>query len=100
MNGLLWFIGLGALAGLTLFSTVFRRVRADLQAARDRGVPVAQVARYGGRASVEALGGRRDLGARLAGAMPTVQAGIVAMAATSIFIMVACFAASMFLAVR
>lgn len=99
MNGLLWFISLGLFAGLALFSVVFRRVRTDLTMARNRGVPVAVIAntvRARARAGASLRGG---LGARLASSMPAVQAGIVATAAMSIFVMALCLVACMVLVV-
>jgi hypothetical protein len=92
------FVGLGLLAGLTLFSVVFRRVRGELIAARSRGIPRAVVAHAPGARNPRWAddGGLRS---RLAHSMPTVQAGIVATAATSILLMVLCFAACLVLAV-
>lgn len=101
MNGLLWFISLGLFAGLTLFSVVFRRVRAELTAARNHGIPRAVIAGSGARwvHSDPTLAAGPGLRARLAGSMPTVQAGIVATAATSIFVMAMCLLACVVLAV-
>lgn len=104
MNGLLWFIGLGVLAGLVLFSVVFRRVRAELTAARNRGVPVAAISyrshRRGAAAGPGSVGSfGSSLRARLAGSMPTVQAGIVATAAMSILVMSLCLIACVVLVV-
>jgi hypothetical protein len=104
VNSLLWFIGLGGLAGLVLFSVVFRRVRAELTAARNRGVPVAAIAhrshRRGAPAGPRSIA-RFGVGLRagLAGSMPTVQAGIVATAAMSILVMSLCMIACMVLVV-
>jgi len=100
VNNLLWFIGFGMVAGLVLFSVVFRRVRAELTAARNRGVPVAVISyRRGGAAAVLGGGFGSSLRARLAGSMPTVQAGIVATAAMSILVMSLCLIACVVLAV-
>ena len=101
MNNLLWFIGFGMVAGLVLFSVVFRRVRAELTAARNRGVPVAVISVRRGAGSAAGFGGGHgsSLRARLAGSMPTVQAGIVATAAMSILVMSLCLIACVVLAV-
>lgn len=102
MNSLLWFIGFGVLAGLVLFSVVFRRVRAELTEARNRGVPVAVIAHRRNASAAQGSGGSSFSGglrARLAGSMPTVQAGIVATAAMSILVMALCLIACMVLVV-
>lgn len=113
MSSLLWFIAFGVLAGLVLFSVVFRRVREELTEARDRGVPVAVIAHrrhvsavaqgsIGGGFGGGSFGGGSfggGLRARLAGSMPTVQAGIVATAAMSILVMSLCLIACMVLVV-
>jgi hypothetical protein len=108
VNSLLWFIGLGVLAGLVLFSVVFRQVRAELTAASNRGVPVAMIAHRRGAAVAHGIGGvggtfAGSLGgalrARLAGSVPMVQAGIVAAAAMSILVMSFCLIACVVLVV-
>jgi hypothetical protein len=118
VSSLLWFIAFGVLAGLVLFSVVFRRVREELTEARDRGVPVAVIAHrrhvsavaqgsIGGSFGGGSFGGGSfgggsfggGLRARLAGSMPTVQAGIVATAAMSILVMSLCLIACMVLVV-
>jgi hypothetical protein len=98
VNNLLWFIGLGLLAGLSMFSVVFRRVRAELMTARARGVPVAVIASHRGHPR-GGEGGRGGLRAVLAHGMPTLQAAIVATAATSILVMTLCLIACVVLAV-
>lgn len=108
MNGLLWFISLGLFAGLTLFSVVFRRVRTELLVARNHGVPRAVISGGGARwaksdptlSFASSIGrGGGGLRARFAGGMPTLQAGIVATAAMSIFVMALCLVACVVLAV-
>jgi hypothetical protein len=96
VDNLLWFIGLGLLAGLSMFSVVFRRVRAELTASRARGVPVAVIASHRGHPRGGEGGGLRAL---LAHGMPTLQAAIVATAATSILVMTLCLIACVVLAV-
>lgn len=95
----MWFIGLGLLAGLSMFSVVFRRVRAELTATRARGVPMAVIASYRSAGGAQRRGEDGGLRARLVHAMPTLQAGIVATAAMSIFIMTLCLIACVVLAV-
>lgn len=91
-----WLSLLGLAASLTLFSTVFRRVRAELVAARDRGVPRAVVARAK-RCSTAPVAARRSRWHALA---PTLHAGLVASAATSIFVMALCLMLCVALVVR
>jgi hypothetical protein len=93
--GLQWFIGLGSISALALFSVVFRRVQQDLVASQSRGVPMAVVARGGGVVRADE-GSWRE---RIAASMPSVQAGIVATAATSILVMALCLTACLVLAV-
>lgn len=95
MDSLFALLGLGLLAGLVLFSVVFRRVRGELIAARSRGIPRAQVANVAGTRWADEGG----LKSRLAHSMPTLQAGIVATAAMSILLMSICFVACMVLVV-
>jgi hypothetical protein len=90
--GLRLLIGLGIVAVLALFSTVFRRVREELVTARNRGVPRAFVPPPLGSPGAGWRG-------RLVASVPSVQAGIVASAAASILIMVFCLVGCLALAV-
>lgn len=96
MSVLHWYSCLGLAASLVMFSTVFRRVRAELVTARDRGVPVAVVASAKRGPSVPVTA-RRSRWHALA---PTLHAGLVASAATSIFVMALCLMLCVALVVR
>ncbi len=96
MSSLHWVGLLGLAASLSMFSTVFRRVRAELVAARDRGVPMAVVASERRRA-IAPISARRSRWQALA---PTLHAGLVASAATSIFVMALCLMLCVALVVR
>jgi hypothetical protein len=101
--GLKLLIGLGLVAVLALFSTVFRRVREDLVAARGGGMPRAYVAAVAGSVPPGRSPGEPGRGAgwrgRLVASVPSVQAGIVATAAASILVMVFCLVGCLALAV-
>lgn len=79
-----------------MFSSVFRRVRAELVAARDHGVPVA-IAAGPPRGTAPSAAARRS---RWLAFAPTLQAGLVASAATSIFVMALCLMLCVALVVR
>lgn len=98
MSALHWYASLGACAAISMFFTVFHRVRADLLTARAGGVPRAMTARAP-RASAPPVDSR-SLRERLAAAAPSLQAGLVATAATSIFVMALCLMLCVVLAVR
>ncbi len=77
-----------------MFSAVFRKVRTDLLHSHRRGVPLA-VAR-----GVHSAPSSLPLRQRLLAATPSLQAGLVASAATSIFVMAMCLMLCVVLAVR
>lgn len=98
MSVLHWYACLGLAASIAMFSSVFRKVRAELRAARDRGIPVAiAVAAGRPRAVGPSAAGRRSRWMALA---PTLQASLVAAAATSIFVMALCLMLCVALVVR
>ncbi|MEZ4362606.1 MAG: hypothetical protein R3B48_20615 [Kofleriaceae bacterium] len=83
-----------------MFSVIFRRTRDDLVAARRFGIPVAIARPAAPFAPRPATSARlASLRGRLATGMPTVQAGIVAFAATSVLVMSICLIACLVLAV-